>query len=443
MQTDAHANELLADDYSTSRVPLSARTPMRDVLWVQLGIVTAMSEFVVASTLGYGMTFWEALIATLLGTAVLVALTVLIGIAGAWEGLPSGMLARWSGFGRYGSCLISLVVVFGCTAWFGIQNSICAEAIQRGAHGRISLPVASVFTGLALTLIATLGFHWVAKTAAMVVPAFLVLICYGTFRVLATSTLTGIFNAPPPGQKISIFTGASMVIGGLIIGAIVAPDFTRFCRKGIDVFWAITIALLIGEIGLGSAGVLLAHAAHTRDIVGIIFGVAGWLGVTVVVLATVKLNDLNLYSASLHLANIIQVVFGRKPNRAILSIVLGIAGILFSVAGILDRVGGLLLVLGVSVPPIAGIFIVDYFILGRGREALAASRETLSLPTTSEVVNPLALVAWLAGALAGYFIPFGMGSLNAVLIGGVLYYALMKLAPALVPKPQPSLPIAE
>jgi cytosine permease len=441
MQTDVPANELLADDYSTSRVPLSARTPMLNVLWVQLGIVTAMSEFVVASTLGYGMTFWEALIATVLGTAVLIALTVLIGIAGAREGLPSGMLARWSGFGRYGSCLISLVVVFGCTAWFGIQNSICAEAIQRGMHGRVSLTVASVFTGLALTLIATLGFHWVAKTAAAVVPMFLVLITYGTFRVLSTSPLKGMFSAPAPGPRIPIFTGASMVIGGLIIGAIVAPDFTRFCRKGIDVFWAITIALLIGEIGLGSAGVLLAHAAHTRDIVGIIFGVAGWLGVAVVVLATVKLNDLNLYSASLHLANIIQVVTGRKPNRAILSIVLGIAGILFSIAGILDRVGGLLLVLGISVPPIGGILVVDYFILGRGKELLAPSRETLSLPATAEAANPVALIAWAVGAVGGYYIPAGMGSLNAVLLGGLVYYIIMKLVPAPIRKPE-TIPVA-
>ena len=55
MQTEVHANDLLADDYSTSRVPLSARTPMLDVLWVQLGIVTAMSEFVAESGRGEGL----------------------------------------------------------------------------------------------------------------------------------------------------------------------------------------------------------------------------------------------------------------------------------------------------------------------------------------------------------------------------------------------------
>ena len=87
--------ELLADDFALERVPPGDRKPMRDILWIELGIVTAMSEFVIASALGYGMTFWQAFAATCIGTALLLLVTVLIGVAGAWEGLPSGLLSRW------------------------------------------------------------------------------------------------------------------------------------------------------------------------------------------------------------------------------------------------------------------------------------------------------------------------------------------------------------
>ncbi|MFZ0879287.1 MAG: cytosine permease [Candidatus Acidiferrales bacterium] len=419
--------ELLADDFALERVPAADRKPMRDILWIELGIVTAMSEFVVASALGYGMTFWQAFVATCIGTALLLVVSVLIGVAGASEGLPSGLLSRWSGFGRYGSCLISLVIVIGCTAWFGVQNSICAEAISRSTHGRISFPVASALTGLLLIVIATLGIHWVSKTASVVVPVFLALVAYGTYRLLASTSLNEIVHTPAPGPHLGVFTGASMVAGGLMIGAVVAPDFTRYCRKGSDVFWAMLISLLVGEFGLGLASVLLSHAARTNDVISIIFGVAGWLGVAVVVLATLKLNDVNLYSSSLHLANLIQVVFRYRVNRGILTVALGIVGILFSILGILDHIVGFLLILGVTVPPIGGIIIADYFLLRRDRNALAATRSSLRLPVSCEAVNPVALAAWLGGFLAGYYIHWGIAALNSIVVAGALYFAVMRI----------------
>jgi cytosine permease len=427
--------ELLADDFALERVPLVDRKPMRDILWIELGIVTAMSEFVVASALGYGMTFWQAFAATCLGTALLVVVSVLTGVAGAWEGLPTGLLARWCGFGRFGSCLISLVIVIGCTAWFGVQNSICAEAISRSTHGWISFPVASALTGLVLIVIATLGVRWISKTASIVVPVFLILVAYGTYRILATTSVSEIIATPAPGPHVSILTGASMVAGGLMIGAVIAPDFTRYCRKSTDVFWAMLIPLLVGEFGLGLASVILSHAAHTSDVISILFGVAGWLGIAVVILATVKLNDANLYASSLHLANIIQVVFRYRVNRGILTVALGIVGILFSVLGILDHILGFLLILGVTVPPIGGIFIADYFLLRRDRDALAATRASLKFPASSEAVNPVGLVAWLAGFVAGYFVHWGVAALNSIVVAGVLYFAVMRILALLAKQP--------
>jgi cytosine permease len=419
--------EFLADDFALDRVPPSGRKTMREILWIELGIVTAMTEFIIASALGYGMTFWQALLSITLGTSLLLLVTVLIGIAGAWEGLPSGLLSRWCGFGRIGSGLISLVIAIGCTAWFGVQNSICAEAITRSTHGWVSFPAASAITGGILIVITSLGVDWISKTASIVVPVFLALVAYGTYKILAGTFLTEIIATPAPGPHLGVFTGASMIAGGLMIGGIVAPDFARFCRKGADVFWAILIALIVGEFGLGMASVLLSHAAHTSDIISIIFAVAGWLGVAVVVLATVKLNDANLYIASLHLANIIQVVFRRRVNRGILTVGLGIVGILFSILGILNHIVGFLLILGVTVPPIGGIIIADYFLLRRDRDALLATRTSLNLPSVCEEINPVGLIAWVGGFLAGYFLHWGIAAFNSIAVAGVLYFSLMKI----------------
>lgn len=417
--------QFLADDFALERVPAASRKPMRDVLWIELGIVTAMSEFVVASAMGYGMTFWQAFIATCIGTALLLTVSVFVGNAGVDQGLPTGLLARWCGFGRVGSCVISVVIAVGCTGWFGVQNAICAEAISRGTHGRLGFVAASILTGGVLIVIATLGFHWISKTASIVVPVFLGLVIYGTYHVLASASLKQIVIMSAPGPPLTIFTGASMVAGGMMIGAVVAPDFTRYCRTRGDVFWAMFISLVVGEFGLGMASVLLSHAARTSDIISILFGLAGWLGVTVVLLATLKLNDLNLYAASLHLANAIQVTTGRRINRGILTIVVGAAGILASVLGILNHIVGFLVLLGVVVPPIGGIFIADYFLLRRDRAALDDARSTLSLPASCETVNPVGLVAWFAGIMTGYFWHWGIAALNSIVMAGICYFVLM------------------
>lgn len=420
-------HEVLADDFALDRVPPGDRKPMRQILWVELGIVTAMSEFVLASALGYGMPFWKAFTAIFIGSALLTTVGVVIGVAGAWEGLPTGLLARWGGFGNYGSTLISLVVVIGCTAWFGVQNSICAEAIHRATNGHITLSLAALLTGLLLIVIASFGIQWLSRTASLVVPVFLVVVGYGVYQVLSKGALGPIFREPAPGMEVSLATGASMVAGSFMLGAILAPDLTRFCRTGRDVFWVWLIAIFVGQFGLGLAGVVLAHVAKSRDVISIIFGVAGWVGVTVVGLATLKLNDVNLYSSSLHLANFIEVIFRRRINRGILTVGLGLLGILFSVLGILDHIVGFLLILGVTVPPVGGILIVDYFVLRRYRGELEQTRTTDSLPTACEALNPVALLAWLAGAGAGQFIPAGVASLNSAFTSGVVYFAFMQL----------------
>ena len=176
MQTNG---TVFVDDFAMDRVPPAARRPMRDILWVRLGVLTAMSQFVLGAALGYGMTFWSAFWAIVVGSVLLEIVALLIGIAGAWEGLPTGVLARWCGFGKYGSGLISLVVAVGSMAWFGVQNSIFADAINRATRGHLGLPLCSILTGLFVTLIAIFGFRWLARTASVTVPAFVGVVGYG------------------------------------------------------------------------------------------------------------------------------------------------------------------------------------------------------------------------------------------------------------------------
>ncbi|PLT32782.1 cytosine permease [Bacillus sp. V5-8f] len=415
-------NSTIADDYSLSRVPLSARLPMRDILIIRLGGFATLSQFMLGAALGYGMTFWQAFWATMLGSLVLQVVSLLLGLAGAREGLSTSLLSRWAGFGRYGSSIISGVMAICLIGWFGVQNSVFANGLVEATDGKLGFMLAATITGLAVTVLVIFGFKILSATAKIAVPAFLFVVAFGIYDVLSDHSIFRLMGTPAPGEALSMGVAATMVAGSFMIGAIITPDFSRYNKNGKDVFWMTIVGIFVGELGINLIAVLMAHAAQTSDVVSIMLQTSGWLGAAVVIFSTVKVNNINLYSSSLSFTNIIDSIFKVKVNRGIVTLIIGIIGTTLSILGILDKFVDFLILLGVMIPPIAGIMVVDYFILKTHRKALDESREKGELPGEPEKLNPVTIVAWAAGFAGGYFISVGIPSLTSLLISGLAYY---------------------
>lgn len=160
------------DDYSLSRVPLSARRPMWEVLVIRLGSLACVSQLMLGAALGYGMTFWSAVTATLIGSLLLSVVSIALGIAACREGLSTSLLSRWAGFGKVGSSIIGGVIAISCLGWFGVQNSVFAEGLYK-ATGMFNLQIWAVITGLAVTVIVVFGFRLLSITASISLPLFL------------------------------------------------------------------------------------------------------------------------------------------------------------------------------------------------------------------------------------------------------------------------------
>ena len=74
----------------------------------------------------------------------------------------------------------------------------------------------------------------------------------------------------------------------------------------------------------------------------------------------------------------------------------------------------------------AGIIVVDYYVLRRDRAVLDASRAKGELPAFVDKWNPVALIVWLAAFLIGQFVTVGIPAINSLLSAGLLYYLVMK-----------------
>jgi cytosine permease len=126
------ASSFGTDDYALTRVPARARYSWVSVAVQRFGQISALSQFLLGATLGFGMTFWGAFWALTLGAVILELVAIVLGVIGMREGLTTSMLARWCGFGQAGSALIGLAIGISLVGWFGIQSAVSAFNRWRG-----------------------------------------------------------------------------------------------------------------------------------------------------------------------------------------------------------------------------------------------------------------------------------------------------------------------
>jgi cytosine permease len=408
------------DDFALARVPREARYSWRSVAVQRFGQVSALSQFLLGSALGFGMSFWSAFWALTLGAVILEVVAIFLGIMGAREGMQTSLLARWTGFGHGGSALVGLAIGISLIGWFGIQSAVSAEGLVSLVGGLPAWAWSLVF-GLAVTLIVLWGFGSMQWVAYVTVPAFVLLVGWSIVSQLTDHDLGTLISQAPPGPQLSLLQGTTLVAGGFIIGAVITPDMTRFNRSSADVVKQTLVGITMGEYVIGLAGVLLAHAAQSADIITIVTSSVGWVGTLVIILGTLKINDWNLYSSGLGIVNFVGAVFGKKVNRAVVTLAVGVVGSLLAAGGILDRFTDFLILIGVAFPPIAGIMVAEYFVVRQWRGVLDETRERGTVPDEAPTWVPATLVIWLAAALIGKFVTWGLPSINSLVVALVLY----------------------
>ncbi len=423
------------NDYSLSRVPDEAKQPFWKILFIRIGAICCVSQLMLGAALGFGMTFWDAFLATMLGSVLLQVVSWALGTAAAHEGLSTSLLSRWTGFGKGGSALFGGVVAISMVGWFGVQNAVFGQGMATIVGftdflGDFEYPVWAIITGIGITLLVVFGIKAIANFATIFVPVFIAVVIYATWVILQDHTLAELVSMAPPGAALSLGAATTMVAGGFIAGAICTPDYARFLKGGTQVFWMTLIGTFIGELGMNLLAVMLAHATGTENVVDLMMATSGIIGVIIVVASTVKLNDINLYSSGLGLMTLINALFNKTVKRNTIIWALGIVGTILSVIGIINYFTNFLTLLGVAIPPVAGIMVIDYYVLRRSRKKLDESRAKGELPKKVENWNPIAIVCWIAGFVVGQvtsMMNIGIPGLNSLILAGVLYWVVMKI----------------
>ncbi|MEX6378277.1 MULTISPECIES: purine-cytosine permease family protein [Providencia] len=424
----------MGEDYSLARVPLSARRPFYEVLIIRIGSLACVSQVMLGAALGYGLTFWQAFWATMLGSVILQVVSWALGAAACREGMSISLLSRWSGFGKLGSALIGGAIAISLMGGFGVQNGFFADGMYK-ATNVLTPGTWSLITGIAVTIITVYGYRFLSITANISTPLFLLALVWATYNLLSGQDISVLISsAEPAGPLMTLPAAITMVAGGFIISAVTTPDISRFMKSPKEVFWMTLIGTFFGELLVNMIAVLMALALHTSQVFDLMMTLTGLVGASIVIFSTIKMNDINLYSSSLGFSTLLNAIFNKRFDRRYLTWVIGIFGTIASMLGILDNFIGFLIYLGIAIPPVAGIMVIDYYLLKRDRKELETTRAKGELPLTCEAFNPITLIVWIIAVIVGWLsselgpfnADFGVPALNSLLASALLYWIGMR-----------------
>jgi len=430
------SSEIL-EDFSLQAVPIEKRRSWINLAVVWIGIAVVMSAILRGMMIGMGLGgIPSVFLSYLLGEVILIAMMTFTGYIGAKTGLSTPLIANHS-FGRMGSLLISVSIALSLIGWFGVQAALFARTIQFFFNLDLYLPYLSLLCGLIMTIPAIFGIRGLSILSWMASPFLMIIFILGVvkigFHFLSPEILRDLaLKHTPDPYPLSIGAAASIVAGGFIVGAIISPDIFRYARpKFRDIFLAATIAMsasaflhVVGAVLSMSTGVY--HERLPELIISDKYLGFGFIGFLALLLAQWTTNDSNIYSAVLALNNIF------RWKRWKLTILAGIVSSSLAALGILERLELFLILLTVSIGPIGGILLTDYYLLGRLKRKKLDDRPHKRL-------NFKALIAYIISVAAGWFTsghpfhirlyPFSIFAFNGILCSIVLYYLMMKFFP--------------
>jgi len=416
----------------------SARTPVTDeetVSGFQVGIVIVGISITLpllysAGELARGIGFADAIIASVVGALILSIMSVPAAVVGARTRLSSYMIVEHT-FGFAGAKFVNFWFGLFLLGWYAVTAELFGRTLflAAGELTALTMPEWSytVISSAIVTITTIYGFKAIDRLALVAVPFLLLALVAVVVMSLQQTSIADLLQIE--GEGIDMPTAISAVVGAAIVGVVLMPDLTRYTRSTRDC----VVASFIGQGGgitlayvLGMIPVLVWNELEPMTYM-LVLGF-GAFALAVLVFATWTTNVVNLYSTAL--AARASVPLGHYRSVVVVS---GIIGTIAALGGIADHLIDFLITLGLLVPPIAGVYLCDFFILGRSDFSAARleNRPAIRINAVIAGIGSGLIATWMY--YSGLSVT-SIGSLDSLLISIVIYLALEKGRTMLGPK---------
>ena len=395
-----HAGEL----HAHSPVPEGVTVPGWRVGLIVASFSIGLPDFLNGAHNALALGFWGAVSAALIAALILCAGGCLTSVVSVRTRLSTYLLVRRS-FGTGGAALINTVIALIHFCWFGVNASFFGEAMVQAAEangiaGNFTLFV--ILGSVLMTVSTIIGFKALDRLAVVAVPVLAVIL---GLVVWAALDRHGLVTAPAsnPPEPMGFGIAISALIGAYMLAVATMPDLSRYTRTTRGAIASMVLSFPIVTPLMMTAAAIPALATGETSIMKLVvqFGF-GTPVLFLLVLPTWTVNSLNLYSSSLSLGTTFP-----RARPWLFTALGGTIGAAFALMGILDAFIPFLLFLGLIIPPIAAIYVIDAFTTWRGADSAA------SIAAVPAVRWP-ALATWLGSIIVAVLAAYQGWTLTTV-----------------------------
>tara|TARA_B100001939_G_scaffold188992_1_gene162736 strand:- start:10428 stop:11747 length:1320 start_codon:yes stop_codon:yes gene_type:complete len=408
------------EDFAQSQVPEDHTYSGVHIALIIIGGTIGMAVFLMAAQVGSALGIHKAALAFVSGSLILGILGALTSYVGAKSRYSTYMLAEFA-FGRKGALWVNALIALTLIGWYGVISNVFGQAasfVLADLYG-IELPVwLFILLGSALMIGVTLsGFQGIDKLALYLVPFMVAFIGYAAWLSWGDvkSWTQPVANTPP----ISFSWAVSAVVGTYIVGVIIQPDYSRFARNVTHAVWAAFLALGLTFPLILFLTAVPSGATGESDLIGIMIAIGiGLPAFFLLLLGAWSSNVLCLYSSGLSLSTII-----RRVHLWQIILVIGLVGTGLALMRAQEYFTDFLLFLGITIPPIGAIYVLDVLLLRRR----GVDPQDLEREPSYDVA---AFTAWGAATVMGYLAAHEVisltyiASVDSILLAAVLYVLL-------------------
>jgi cytosine permease len=404
----------LESEFESSPVPPSHRKSLTSVSAVWFGFPMILTCAVFGGTLAALLGFKAALIAILVGNAILLlyvgSLSYIAGRTGENFGLVAARV-----FGRIGYLLVAGFLATVVVGWFAFQTGLTGATIEQ-SFGWPEKPVTLV-AGLIFVAITFIGIRALAILGMVAAPFFLVLAAVSLILIARDTGLGGVWAYRGVNQGANAFSfgaGVSLVVATFADSGSMTADFTRWSKSGREAVYATlsafpianTVAFLVGAVIVAS-GAITDPAVNGGNFLPMLATGHGPL-LSVIAFLFVFIN---LGSVCTHCLYNGAVGWSQMTNTKmrLMTVVLGAVGIVAALAGVWSHFLDWLNILGVFVPPIGAVIVADQLLARRSE-----------LAQTPHQVRATAAIGYVCGAVAAGIAHYQGPQLSEVVIGIVV-----------------------
>lgn len=417
---EEEVDHVLGEEYEHRPVPANARRSMFSVAMVWAGFPMIITGAMTGSVLVLGMGFSAALKAMIIGNLIMLAYVGSLGLLGTKRGMNFALLASIV-FGRKGYVFASGLLSTLLLGWYAVQTGITGALISGTyAQNYILMTVIAGTLYIGITFIGVRGLHLIGLVS---VPLFLVLGIWVAFDAASTTTWGAIYAYA--GNKgvatMSMGVGLTVVMALFIDAGTVTADFNRWAADSksslVATFSAFPVsnlvAMLVGGVMTAALAVPDANPFGADNMFGYMNAKQlTWLSVLAFLFLYINLGSVCahcLYNAATGWSRIL------RSHMRLWAVLLGAIGILVAAGNVWAFFIAWLSLLGILVPPIGAVILVDQYIFRKDSEIDTDWRGS-------------AFAAWICGSVAAFIVeknaPEWSTAISAAIVGGIAYYII-------------------